>query len=189
MRDEKKIIGERKRLFSAHNMFLDAAKDALDTLSKTKINQLYPALTAITMSALAIEPLCNTIGDRIVPGCKDFERSSPIAKLRIICNEREIDYDDKKEPWSTVVWLSGIRNKLAHPKPELLKKSYEWSQEENTRNYFSYPGSRLEKDITKGNAERAYKRITELKFLLHDHMPRGKASGLATDMCVGKSSA
>lgn len=186
MSDEKKVIVQRERSFSAHHMLLSAADTAL---SESQINSAYSPLVAITMSALAIESLCNTIGDRVISDWKDFESSSPIAKLRIICDELGIEYDANKEPWSTVVWLLKVRNKLAHPKPDQLSENYEWSQEEYTKNYNYRPESKLEKVLTKGNATRATKRVHELKFLLCKHIPAEKAFGLAADMWSGSSSA
>jgi len=173
MNNEKKVSVERERPFSAHHMLLGAAQDAL---SEENIDKRYSPLVAITMSALAIESLCNTIGERTVSDWKDFESSSPTAKLRIICDELGIDYDANKEPWSTVVWLSKLRNKLAHPKPDQLNESYEWSQEEYTSNYNSWPESKLEKTLTKGNAKRAHEKITELKYLLCKYIPITKSS-------------
>ena len=186
MSSEKKVSVERDRPFSAHHMLLGAARDAL---TEANIDMRFSPLVAITMSALAIESLCNTIGERVVSDWKDFESSSPTAKLRIICDELGIDYDSNKEPWSTVVWLSKLRNKLAHPKPDQLNESYEWSQEEYSSNYNLWPESKLEKTLTKGNAKRAHERITELKFLLCKYVPPEKAFGLAADMCSGSSSA
>lgn len=186
MENDKKILVERERPFSAHHMLRGAAGDAL---SESQIGFIHSPLVAIIMSALAIESLCNTIGDRIIADWNDFESSSPIAKLRIICDELDIDYDSNKEPWSTVVWLSKVRNKLAHPKPDQLNESYEWSEEESSANYNSRPESKLEKTLTKGNAERASERVHELKFLLCEHIPAEKAFGLAADMWSGRSSA
>jgi len=48
------------------------------------------------------------------------DRPSPVTKLQVICGELGIDYDETKEPWSTLCWLSKFRNDIAHAKPELL---------------------------------------------------------------------
>ena len=186
MENDEKVFVERDRPFSAHHMLLSAADDAI---SEPQVGFNHSPLVAITMSALAIESLCNTIGDRVIPDWKDFESSSPIAKLRIICDELGIEYDSNREPWSTVVWLSNIRNKLAHPKPDQLNESYEWSEEQYSKNYYSRPQSKLEKALTKGNAKRASERVHELKYLLCKHIPPEKAFGLAADMWSGSSNA
>jgi hypothetical protein len=189
MNSDKNIKVERERPFSAHHMLLGAARDALEYAKSDPSQSSFAAVTAITMSALAIEALCNTIGERVVPGWEDFESSSPKAKLRIICDELEIKYDNEIEPWSTVIWLSGVRNKLAHAKPQLVNESHLWNEQEHKKKDGLKPESKLEKTMTIGNANRAYEKITELKYLLCKHIPPEKAFGLAADMWSGSSSA
>lgn len=189
MNNDRNIKVERERPFSAHHMLLAAARDALNYAENDSSKSSFAALTAITMSALAIEALCNAIGERVVPGWEDFESSSPKAKLRIICDELQIEYESEIEPWYTLIWLSGVRNKLAHAKPQLLNESHLWNEEEHNKRDGAKPESKLEKTMTIGNAKRAYEKITELKYILCKHIPPGNAFGLAADMWSGSSSA
>ena len=186
---EKKISVERERPFSPHHIFLATARDAIELSENDKSKSSFSAITAITMSALAIEALSNAVGERVIDSWEDFESSSPKAKLRIICDELDINYDPSIEPWSTVVWLSNIRNKLAHGKPQLVKETYVCGEQEHQKRDWEKPESKLEKSLTIGSAKRAYERVTELKYLLCKNIPSGKAFGLAGDMWSGSSSA
>jgi len=85
MTDQDTLQVERERNFSAHHMLLGAARMAMEDSNKQRPGWFYSDLIAITFSALSIEALCNAFGNRFVPDWKDFESSSPIAKLRIIC--------------------------------------------------------------------------------------------------------
>jgi hypothetical protein len=186
---DKKVKVERERPFSPHHIFLGAAKDAIDIAESDPKKRQFSSVTAITMSALAIEALCNAIGERVVEEWEDFESSSPKAKLRILCDELNIDFDANIEPWSTAVWLGNLRNRLAHGKPQIVKESYICGVEEHKKRSWDKPEAKLEKSLTIGNAKRAYEKITELKFLLCRNVPPGKAFGLVGDMWSGTSSA
>ena len=170
-------------------MLLGAARAALEDAKSKRPGWFYSELIAITMSSLAIEALCNAVEERVVDNWKDFESSSPKAKLRVICKELNIEYDSKKEPWSSVVWLSKYRNEVAHAKPQLLNENYTWTREEYEKKDGFKPQSKLEKKITLGNAERAYTQITELKSILCSKIPPDKAFGLYADSWSGRSSA
>lgn len=184
----RKVSVKRERSFSPHHILLSAAKNALEIAENDATMREFSSITAITMSALAIEALCNSIGERVVNNWGDFESSSPKAKLRIICDELEIAYDSSVEPWSTAQWLMKIRNRLAHAKPQSVEESYDCGEEEYKKISWDKPESKLEKDLTIDNAKRAYKAIIDLKFLLCRCVPGDKAFGLVGDMWFENSS-
>ena len=68
------------RPFSPHNLFLSAAREAIKLVESDSTKESLSSITAITMSALAIEALCNAVGERVVKDWPDFESSSPKAK-------------------------------------------------------------------------------------------------------------
>jgi len=188
MTEREKISVSKERPFSAHHMLFNAAKAAIEDAESKQPGGLYSELMAITMAGLAIEALCNAVGERVIDNWKDFESSSPKAKVRIICTELDIEYDSKKEPWSSVVWLSKIRNGLAHAKPQLVNERYTWNREEYEKKDGFKPQAKLEKEITLGNARRDYKQTIELKSILCHHISAEKAFGLYVDMWSGRSS-
>src|SRR5688500_6340522 len=102
--EEKRIlkcISERN--FSAHHMLIRVASVAL-TRAKTGEHEVAAdALIVMTFSALAIEALCNSIGERVFKHAawEDFESASPNAKLRLLAGRLELKYEKDKEPWGT----------------------------------------------------------------------------------------
>ena len=71
----------QQRNFSAHHALLRIARAAI---KKDTRNGSDDQFLAITLSAFAIEPLCNAVGERTVADWPDFERAPPIAKVRTI---------------------------------------------------------------------------------------------------------
>jgi post-segregation antitoxin (ccd killing protein) len=177
----------RERRFSAHHMLLGAARMALQDAESKKPGWFYAELTALTLSGLAVEAICNAVGERVITDWKDFENASPIAKLRLICDKLGVSFDSNREPWSTARWLAKFRNEIAHAKPELVKESYVWTREEYDRWQAKEPKSGVERKITLGNAKRIVKRITEIKDLLCLRVPADEASGLYSDEWSGSA--
>jgi hypothetical protein len=168
-------------------MLLGAAQNALDGLDEAKPGWFYGSLTAMTTSALAIEALANAFGERLVEGWEDFERSSPTAKLRLVCRELKIKLSFDQEPWSSVKWLLKFRNQIAHAKPKLITTSHLWTEEEYEAHRFDQPKSDLEGEITVKNAKRAYHAADSLKELWCSSIPPDEAEGLYGDSWSGSA--
>src|SRR3954471_2833467 len=115
MKPVRKLKRTQERQFSAHHMLIRAAEIARDRGTEKKPGWMFDELSAMTFAALAIEALCNSIGDRVVPGwAKDFESASPNAKLRILSGRLGLEYDEDKEPWVGARELIKFRNLVAH---------------------------------------------------------------------------
>jgi hypothetical protein len=137
----------------------------------------------MTLSALAIEALANAVGSRVVADWVIFERLSPLEKLETLATALSISYDTRM--WSAVTQLARFRNDIAHPKPELIKEK-KYLPEVGLRNtLFDSPQSQIERQISLGNAERAYKAICTLKAVLADSLPGDKSFGIYADMWLG----
>ena len=149
---------------------------------------MYEELTAMTFSALAIEALCNSIGDRVFAEWDDFESSSPNAKLRLLADRLGVKYIKDKEPWATARWLVKFRNLVAHAKPEVLVEEKLITEEEYDERLFDAPKSKLEKWINAANADRAVRGAAQIKDVLIRSMPPEEALGLATDAWSGSTS-
>lgn len=188
MTAEDRLLVSRERNFSAHHMLLGAARAALEDAEQRKPGWFYAELIAITMSALAIEALCNAIGERVLETWKDFESATPMAKLRVLSSVLELHYDVNAEPWATAKWLHKFRNEVAHAKPEFVKESYVWRRTEYEKREREEPKSRLEKRITRGNARRAVNQTVKLKDLLCEEIPVEKSFGLFSDSWSGSAS-
>ena len=171
----------KERTFSPHHTFLGAARVSLELARSRQPGSHYHELTAIVMSALSIEALANAIGARVMTDWKDFESSSPWAKLRLLCEALHVAFDRSVEPWSTMKWLCGFRNKAAHAKPEDLLEVKQIPDCAYEQERSEWPESSLEHEITLGNATRAYEAIQQVKLVLFKSMPSDTSGGIFAD--------
>lgn len=136
------------------------------------------------MSSLSLEALANAIGSRIVPDWVDFESSSPWAKLRLLCETLDLEFDRNSEPWSSAKWLCGFRNKVAHGKPEDLFLELVVTEDAYEKELSKYPSSALESQVTLGNAKRAFKTVVDIKLLFFQSLPDELNSGIYSDSAM-----
>jgi hypothetical protein len=141
----------------------------------------FGAFIVLTFSALAIEALANTIGDRMISDWKDFESASPQAKVRLLAEQLGILYSSDSEPWRTIRWLGKFRNLIAHPKPETVLNERLITEREANDVSSNPPKSKLERDVTVGNAERAFKAVENAKLKFLEKIPADKQLGLYSD--------
>lgn len=177
-----------ERNFSAHHMLIGAAHTAFQDARAKQPGWFYNALVTITLCALSIEAMCNSIGDRVILDWKDFESASPTAKLRLLCEHLKVDYDKNNEPWVSARWLSKFRNLIAHAKPEFVREEKVLSRDEYDNRGTEFPKSKLEKEITLGNAGRALRTAEQIKDLLCTKVPPEHALGLYGDASIGRTS-
>ena len=163
-------------------MLMNAAYLHLEAASSSELSRFNNALAALTLAALAIEALANSIGDRIVQDWKDFETLSPLGKIRFLSERLAVQFDKQQEPWATIHWLGVFRNRIAHAKPEEILDVQSVTQEQVDRDLFSVPHSKLERDITLGNAVRAVDAVYEVKRRLCEKLTDEQAFGIAADM-------
>ena len=187
MTEDSQFNVTKERRFSAHHMLLGAARMSLEDANKKKPGWFYNELITITFCALALEALCNAFGERFIENWSDFESSTPIAKLRIICSQLNIEADFTKEPWSRAVWVIRFRNKIAHAKPEFLEQNEIWSRDEFDDLREEAPKSKLEKQISLNNANKAYEAAVAIKKALCDGIPVEQQHGLRSDGWSGVS--
>lgn len=188
MEPSKRFKRIQERSFSAHHMLIRVASRANDRAKKREPGWMYEELTAMTFSALAIEALCNAIGDRVFADWKDFESASPNAKLRLLADRLGLKYSKDVEPWATARWLVKFRNLIAHAKPELLVEEKIITEQDYDERLFDAPKAKLEKWINSPNADRAVCGAEEIKELLIRGMPPQDALGLAADAWSGTTS-
>jgi len=175
------IDGERR--YSAHHSFVNIAKLSLEEAAKQGPGWANHVQIAIVFSAISLEAICNVVGDVCVEDWEDYESCSPRAKLRVIASKLDISIDKSEEPWSSVYWLTNVRNKIAHPKPVLIKKKYVIAIEDFDPNADPDVGhSDLEKQLNFNNATRAVKAVQELLKALHMALPTEKKFGVIEAM-------
>lgn len=146
----------------------------------------YNYLTCITLSALAFEALANAFGEKLVPNWNHFDRLNPLAKFLLVAKALDIEVDFSCKPWSQAQWLYKLRNEIAHAKPYAVKESKIMSQDKYNTSVTA-PQSSLEKQITLGNAQKAYKTVNEVKHLLCDKIDPYEQFGLRSDVWTGSA--
>ena len=171
----------QERHYSAHHMLIEVARIANERAQHNQPGWSYDAVTVMTFSALAVEAIANAFGDRFVEAWAHCESASPIVKLRLVADALGIPFNVAATPWSDVVWLISFRNLVAHAKPKLIKDEVVLTAEEMDRRLFDRPESKLERQITLVNAERAFSTARQIQDLLCQAIPLDKAMGLLTD--------
>ena len=182
----RKLKRIQERRFSAHHLLIHAAVIARDRSKKKHSGYMFDELSAMILSALAVEALCNAIGDRVIDDwANDFESASPNAKLRLLARHLHIRYDKDKEPWAGARELIKFRNLVAHAKPQLIIEERMMTHEEYDRRLFDVPQSKLERQISAANANRAVRTVEKLKEILIEKLDRHQKEGLTVDEWSG----
>ena len=183
-----KVRVQREREFAPHHILIGAAKIALESAEIKTPGWLYYELTAITFSALSLEAITNSFGEKLVTRWSDYESASPIAKLRIICSRLEIEPNFEIEPWSTTLRLVKFRNKVAHAKPESINFDQTMTDEEFEKIRFEFPRSKLEMQISLENAKRSIFAIDQILNLFYPKLTLDEKNGLYFDGYSGMTS-
>jgi len=135
----------------------------------------------MVMTSLAVEALVNAVGSRVSLDWEKFERMRPLEKLDTLVHELNISRQVAQEPWTTLRFLAGFRNDIAHAKPELVERSRVLPEKAIQKLEFDTPVSALEREITVGNARRVHTAVYTLKGLLTDALPVSERFGIYTD--------
>jgi hypothetical protein len=174
-----------ERTFFAHHMLLHVAELEIQSAEASRLGEFNRCLTAMVMSALAVEALVNAVGYRVAEDWPAFESLKAHQKLDWLANRLALSRQEEKEPWSTLRYLGGFRDDIAHPKPEQVVTERFLPQAEIDRSAFDIPKSRLEKEITLGNARRCFSAVNSLKMLFTDALPADARLGIYADMWHG----
>ncbi|MBK9595450.1 MAG: hypothetical protein IPO57_08860 [Rhodocyclales bacterium] len=173
-----------QREFFAHHMLLHAAELDIADAEANERGRFNKCLAAMVMTALAVEALANAVGSRVVSDWSAFEPLRPHEKLDVLIRELSIARETK-EPWTTLAFLAGFRNDIAHPKPELVAAERVLPEVALVKAAFIAPRSKLEQEITLGNARRVFAAVHIVKGLFNDALPAEKRFGIYADMWSG----
>jgi hypothetical protein len=181
-------LAQEHRYFSAHHLLLETAREAAESPRKDACGQRQAALTTIAMSALTVEALANSAGNLVIERWSDFDRLSPLPKLRLICQALAIDMQPGHEPWQSLGWLVRLRNRIAHPQPEDVQ-SKRWLNAEEARaqqhkTEIDIPDSKLEKELTLANAKRAVAAVDALVTIFMGAMPADRKYMLESNLSL-----
>lgn len=186
--DELKIT--RQRPYSVHHQYLRIASDALNKAEKNGTDATDQLLISIAFASVTLEAFGNLLGDRLIGNWADFQSSSVIAKLRLICEHLHVPYDKQKAPWSHIVWLAGFRNKIVHAKPQsvtsveiVTRAQYEGDARDQMP--WGHPPSLFEKEVNLVRARASLQAVQHVITLLSEKLPGLQAFGISADASIG----
>ena len=177
----------QNREFFGHHMLLHAAEIQIEIAKQSKEGRFNNCLASMTMTALAVEALVNAVGSRVAKDWEYFERLNPLEKLQALQRELQFTYEPAKKPWDTLHFLTGFRNDIVHAKPELVEEVKHFVEPAPNKILFRTPLSRLEQEITVGNASRSFEAVQFLKGILADALPVELRVGIYADAWFGRA--
>lgn len=183
------LYAGESRHFSAHHLLLETAKLTAAREPANSTDERRIAVTTIAIGAFALEAFANAAGEELLPRWTDFESLQPWAKLRLVAGELGLDPDPGMQPWQEVEWLTKIRNRIAHAKPEPIFIE-QWLPAEDVKarldgGLTSFPLSKLEKELTRVNALRAVRAVEAVKGLIEAALPSDKHFRFKEDAMSG----
>jgi hypothetical protein len=178
-----------ERTFFAHHMLLHAAELSILDAESSEVGRFNKCLASMVMTSLAVEAIANAVGSRVETDWVSFERLKPHEKIDLVVRLLKINKSPSKEPWSTLTYLGGFRNDIAHPKPEDVVNERILPELALTKSSFDTPLSKFEREITLGNAKRCFAAVHALKGILSDALPDNQSFGIYADMWHSSTSA
>lgn len=175
---------QTRELFG-HHMLLHASELQLEAAEASEVGRFNHCLAAVVMTSLAVEALLNAVGSRVANDWAVFERSNPIEKLSELRTVLQFPYDPSGSTWSTLQELVGLRNDLAHVKPQRFQQTNTYPEHVANKFLSRRPLSTLERQITVGNAQRFINAVQELKGILTNHLDPDLRFGIYVDAWSG----
>jgi hypothetical protein len=165
----------QERYYSPHHRLFQIAQIALENAIDSAEGRELNVVTAITFSALGVEAFCNALGYRVVTDWLSFEDLATGQKIEALSKSLDVPFSATSKPWETLLWLIGFRNEIVHGKPEHLKTQKVLSEIALEKTRLHIPKSKLENQLTVGNAKRAVQSTKDMYEIFR----------LATSMNVG----
>ncbi len=126
-------------------------------------------VTAIVMTAFALEAYLNFLGERVFPFWSEIERIPVENKMKTLCARLGVTLDFGRRPHQSIKLLWKIRNSLAHARTESLSVEHEGFPEDNP----DYPETQWERYCDASTATQLAEDVREVCDALH------KESGLS----------
>jgi hypothetical protein len=164
--DRAKVV--KKRVFFPYAIYVDTAEHFCAELDRKEFVSWHDLMACMTTTAFSVEAILNTFGHIAVKDFGDFESCTPLAKMRVLCEELEIEFDKSRSPFNSILQLLKLRNKFAHPKYKILRfESEEMSLKEAQALY--HEGEilhELEKALKPELVKRSVKAVKEFEHMV-----------------------
>jgi len=173
----------KERQVNTYSEMLSASYVILEKAKEAPAESRYQLMASLIFTAFALEAFLNHIGQNIFKCWEELEKLSPSGKLNLIAEKLEIEKDDGKRPFQTVIELFRFRNEVAHGKTVYLKSEEQIivvddKLEQHMQESLQTPWQQY---CNLKNAERAREDVEEICRIIH------KTSGIPGDVlfCLG----
>ncbi|MBF0674658.1 hypothetical protein [Pseudomonas sp.] len=158
----------KKRIFFPHVMYLDTAKHFCEELDRKECISWYDLMACMTTTAFSVEAILNTFGHISIKDFTDFESSTPLVKMRILCEELNIDFDKGRKPFNSIIQILKLRNQFAHPKYKVLSFESAEMPSEKAREIYQQGEilHDLEKALNPELVKRSFGAVKDFELLL-----------------------
>ena len=157
---KKKTVKVRKeRHYRPHAEFFHAARVHLEHVKEQQSGFYYSLLSAFLMSAFTLEAYLNYVGPIVEPGWDDFDKGSPLAKLRHVARVVSIQLDSSSRPMQSIIELFIFRNRMAHPRASHVVEEHLSTPEEYQKHLYSEPRPEWMAFATEKNASRCHEDV------------------------------
>lgn len=140
----------------------NAARIYLREGKENKRFSYFKFLSSILFVSFALEAFLNHVGEEVFACWDELEKLSPKSKMAILCEKLGIQLDYGALPWQIIPEIVGIRNKIAHGKNSLLKKTVITDHDTYDEVFQEYLVADWQKYATKNNAERALREMEKV---------------------------
>jgi hypothetical protein len=166
-----KVKVRKERDYWPHAEFYHAVWVHLEHVKEQQQGHYYSLLSAFMLSAFTIEAYLNYVGPKVEPGWADFDKASPLAKLRHVASVLGIKLDDSRQPMQTIIELFSFRNRMAHPRPVRVVEEYESNQDDYSKDFYAAPRPKWFAFATESNARRCYEDVAALIETINASLP------------------
>ena len=175
---KRKAKVSKERQVNTYSEMLHASYVILEKVKEAPAGSYYQLMASLIFTAFALEAFLNHIGQNIFKCWEDLERLSPSGKLNLIAEKLEIEKDDGKRPFQTVIELLRFRNEVAHGKTVYLKSEDQITVlddkfDQHMQESLQTPWQQY---CSLKNAERAREDVEEICRIIH------KTSGIPGDI-------
>lgn len=182
-----KVKVRKERDYRPHAEFYHAVRIHLEHVKAQHEGHFYSRLSAFILSAFTVEAYLNYVGPKVEPGWDDFDKASPLAKLRHVASVLNVKTDDSRRPMQTIIELFIFRNRMAHPRASRVIEEYESTEDEYLKEFYSEPRPKWFGFATEVNARRCYEDVGLLIKTINNSLPKPELLPLSNNGWSGSA--
>lgn len=154
-----------------HAEFYHAAWVHLEHVKEKRDGYFYSLLSAFMMTAFTLEAYLNYVGPIVESGWNDFDKSSPLAKLRHVACAVGLKLDSSRRPIQSIINLFAFRNQMAHPRASHVVEEHLATPEDYQKYLHSEPKPKWMAYATHENALICHKDVGDIIESINSKLP------------------